>query len=135
MTPTSRGIALKIGATLAFSLQYVALKLAGDVPVGEVVFFRAFFALIPLFVFAQFTIGMREVVKTERPWLHLMRAAIGSSSMFLGFAALKLLPLADITAFAGVNVSEYFKIEMPAELVHLKAWRERVAARPSSSAA
>ncbi len=103
MTPTSRGIALKIGATLAFSLQYVALKLAGNVPVGEVVFFRAFFALIPLFVLAQFTIGMREVVKTEKPWLHLVRAAIGSSSMFLGFAALKLLPLADITAFGFVQ--------------------------------
>jgi drug/metabolite transporter (DMT)-like permease len=103
MTPTSRGIALKIGATLAFSLQYVALKLAGNVPVGEVVFFRAFFALLPLFVFARFTIGMREVVKTDRPWLHLVRAAIGSSSMFLGFAALKLLPLADITAFGFVQ--------------------------------
>jgi drug/metabolite transporter (DMT)-like permease len=103
MTPTTRGIALKIGATLAFSMQYVALKLAGDVPVGEVVFFRAFFALIPLFVFAQFTIGMREVVKTDKPWLHLVRAAIGSSSMFLGFAALKLLPLADITAFGFVQ--------------------------------
>ena len=103
MTPTSRGIALKVGATLAFSLQYVALKLAGNVPVGEVVFFRAFFALLPLFVFAQFTIGMREVVKTQKPWLHLVRAAIGSSSMFLGFAALKLLPLADITAFGFVQ--------------------------------
>ncbi len=103
MTPTSRGIALKVGATLAFSLQYVALKLAGNVPVGEVVFFRAFFALIPLFVLAQFTIGMREVVKTEKPWLHLVRAAIGSSSMFLGFSALKLLPLADITAFGFVQ--------------------------------
>jgi glutathione S-transferase len=43
--------------------------------------------------------------------------------------------MADITAFAGVNVSEYFKIAIPAELVHLKEWRERVAARPSSSAA
>jgi drug/metabolite transporter (DMT)-like permease len=103
MFDTSRGIALKCGATLAFSLQYVALKLAGNVPVGEVVFFRAFFALIPLFVFAQFTIGMRETVKTDRPWLHLIRAAIGSSSMFLGFAALKLLPLADITAFGFVQ--------------------------------
>ncbi|HEX4292946.1 MAG TPA: DMT family transporter [Rhizomicrobium sp.] len=103
MQHTSRGIALKIGATLAFSLQYVALKLAGNVPVGEVVFFRAFFALIPLFAFAHFTIGFRETVRTDRPWLHLVRAAIGSSSMFLGFAALKLLPLADITAFGFVQ--------------------------------
>lgn len=43
--------------------------------------------------------------------------------------------VADITAFAGVNIADYFKIEMPAELVHLKAWHARVAARPSISAA
>jgi drug/metabolite transporter (DMT)-like permease len=103
MTPTTRGIALKIGATVAFSLQYAALKLAGDVPVGEVVFFRAFFALLPLFALAHYTVGLREMVRTDRPWLHLVRSAIGSSSMFLGFAALKLLPLADITAFGFVQ--------------------------------
>ena len=38
------GIALKLGATLAFSLMYVTILLAGTVPTGEVVFFRAFFA-------------------------------------------------------------------------------------------
>jgi drug/metabolite transporter (DMT)-like permease len=103
MHHTTRGIALKTGATLAFSLQYVALKLAGNVPVGEVVFFRAFFALLPLLVFSFHTVGLREMVRTDRPWLHLMRSAIGSSSMFLGFAALKLLPLADITAFGFVQ--------------------------------
>ena len=57
MHHTSRGIALKIGATLAFSLQYVGIKLAGTVPVGEVVFFRAFFALIPLFILSIYTVG------------------------------------------------------------------------------
>ena len=103
MHQSSRGIALKLCATLAFSLQYVALKLAGDVPVGEVVFFRAFFALFPLLVFSLFTVGPAALVRTEKPGLHLVRAAIGSSSMFLGFAALKLLPLADITAFGFVQ--------------------------------
>lgn len=103
MHHTSRGIALKIGATLAFSLQYVGIKLAGTVPVGEVVFFRAFFALIPLFVLAHYTVGMHEAVRTERPWLHLIRSAVGATGMFLNFAALKLLPLADITAFGFVQ--------------------------------
>ena len=103
MPHTSRGIALKVGATLAFSLQYVGIKLAGTVPVGEVVFFRAFFALIPLFVLAHFTVGMRETMRTERPMLHMIRSAVGSTGMFLNFAALKLLPLADITAFGFVQ--------------------------------
>ena len=51
MQHTSRGIALKIGATLAFGVQYVGIKLAGSVPVGEVVLFRAAFALVPAWGF------------------------------------------------------------------------------------
>jgi drug/metabolite transporter (DMT)-like permease len=98
MQHTSRGIALKTGATLAFSLQYVGIKLAGSVPVGEVVFFRAIFALVPLLLLSLHTIGWSQMVRTDRPWLHLIRSAVGSSGMFLNFAALKLLPLADITA-------------------------------------
>jgi len=103
MHHTSRGIALKIGATLAFSLQYVGIKLAGSVPVGEVVFFRATFALLPLFILCSFTVGFAPMLRTARPWLHLIRSAVGSSGMFLNFAALKLLPLADITAFGFVQ--------------------------------
>lgn len=103
MHHTSRGIALKIGATLAFSLQYVCIKLAGAVPVGEVVFFRAFFALIPLLALSLYTVGPARMVRTDRPWLHLIRSIVGVSSMFLNFAALKLLPLADITAFEFVQ--------------------------------
>jgi drug/metabolite transporter (DMT)-like permease len=103
MQHTSRGIALKVGATLAFSLQYVGIKLAGPVPVGEVVFFRAVFALVPLVLFSLGTVGLAQMVRTDRPWLHLIRSAVGSSGMFLNFAALKLLPLADITAFGFVQ--------------------------------
>ncbi len=87
MQHSSRGIALKLGATFAFSVQYVALKLAGNtVPVGEVVFFRAFFALLPLLILSFYTVGPAELIRTARPGLHLMRSAIGSSSM-LSFCA------------------------------------------------
>jgi len=43
--------------------------------------------------------------------------------------------MADITAFAGLNYVDFAKIEIPAELEHLKAWRTRVAARPAVAAA
>lgn len=103
MQHASRGIALKIGATLAFGLQYVGIKLAGSVPVGEVVLFRAAFALVPLFILAHHTVGIGAMVRTANPRLHLIRSAVGSTGMFLNFAALKLLPLADITAFGFVQ--------------------------------
>ncbi|MGD0189693.1 MAG: DMT family transporter [Rhizomicrobium sp.] len=96
------GIVLKLGATLAFSLMYAVVKLAGQVPVGEEVFFRCSFALLPLFVLSAFTIGPLAIVRTSRPIFHVVRSTAGTSSMFLNFAALAKLPLADITAFSFV---------------------------------
>ena len=41
--------------------------------------------------------------------------------------------IADITAFAGFAYADIAKIEMPATLKNLKAWRVRIAGRPSVS--
>ncbi|HEY1857797.1 glutathione S-transferase family protein [Acidocella sp.] len=43
--------------------------------------------------------------------------------------------MADITAFAGLNVFDFLKVEVPADLAHLKAWRARIAERASVKAA
>lgn len=102
MKHASFGIALKLGATFAFSLMYAVIKLAGHVPVGEVIFFRAFFALVPLFALSVYTVGPLAVVRTAHPFMHIFRSVAGVSSMFLNFTALMLLPLADITAFGFV---------------------------------
>ncbi len=96
------GIGLKLAATLAFSLMYALIKLAGTVPVGEVIFFRAVFALVPLFALSVFTVGPLAVVQTARPVFHVGRSIAGICSMFLNFGALTMLPLADITAFSFV---------------------------------
>lgn len=47
------------------------------------------------------------------------------------FIAGERFSMADITAFAGLAFADFAKIQVPAELGHLIAWRERVAARPS----
>ena len=39
--------------------------------------------------------------------------------------------MADITAYAGLGFADFAGIAIPDELSHLKAWRDRVAARPS----
>ena len=102
MRSPTYGIALKLFATLTFSAMYVAIRLAGPVPVGEVVFFRAFFALVPLFGLSMFTVGARAVFETKRLRVHILRSVTGVTSMFLNFAALKMLPLADLTGFSFV---------------------------------
>lgn len=123
MPGSSTGIALKLGATLAFSLMYVAIRLAGDVPVGQVVFFRAFFSLIPLFAVAVFTIGPRAVFRTNRLSVHIIRAIAGVIAMFFNFAALQRLPLADLTAFS--FVMPIFAVVLAALVLHEQVgpWR------------
>lgn len=41
--------------------------------------------------------------------------------------------MADVTAFAGLAFADFAKIDIPDQLGHLKAWREKVASRPSIS--
>jgi drug/metabolite transporter (DMT)-like permease len=90
----SRGIALKIASTFVFTLMLVCVKaVSGRIPPGEIVFSRAFFALIPI---ATMLIWQGEVVgalRTEHPWRHVARSAVGLTSMALSFTALRYLPL------------------------------------------
>lgn len=39
--------------------------------------------------------------------------------------------MADITAFAGLAFADFAKVDIPANLTNLAAWREKVAARPA----
>jgi drug/metabolite transporter (DMT)-like permease len=110
------GIWLKLAATLAFSLMYAAIKLAGPIPLGEVIFFRSAFSLLPLFLVSLLTVGPRAVVYTRRPFFHVARSAAGVCSMFLNFAALALLPLATITAFS--FVAPIFAVALAAAFLH-----------------
>jgi drug/metabolite transporter (DMT)-like permease len=102
MRQSSTGIALKLGATLNFSLMYAVIKLAGAYPVSEIVFFRTAVALLPVAILSAWNVGSLAAIKTERPLFHILRSIAGTASMFLNFAALARLPLADITGFSFV---------------------------------
>lgn len=102
MRQSSTGIALKVANTLAFSLMYAVIKLAGPIPVGEVIFFRSAFALLPVIALSAWNMGSLQAIRTKRPLFHILRSMAGTASMFLNFAALQRLPLADITGFSFV---------------------------------
>ncbi len=69
---------------------------------GEIVFFRAFFALIPLFVYLALRGRTREAFEINSLSAHGRRTMAGLLGMFFGFAALAHLPLADATAVSYV---------------------------------
>lgn len=87
------GILLKIAAVCCFMTMFTMVKLAGDVPAGEIVFFRSFFAMIPVlvWVFAQGQ-GWKDFQTGDLPG-HVWRGVIGVTSMALGFYGLTVLPL------------------------------------------
>ncbi|MCB8821182.1 DMT family transporter [Microvirga rosea] len=93
------GISLKILSAFVFTLMSAGLKTLSSVyPVGELVFFRCFFALIPLLTWLAWQGDLINAVRTEHVAGHFLRGLIGTSSMYLGFAALAYLPLHDTIA-------------------------------------
>lgn len=94
------GIALKLASTLAFTAMASLVKLLDGFPTGQVVFFRSFFAVLPV-VFWLATRGeLSAALRTKQPLSHVRRGLSGSAGMFCGFAALALLPLPDATALS-----------------------------------
>jgi drug/metabolite transporter (DMT)-like permease len=93
------GILLKVLSALAFTTMSASLKIvSASYPTGELVFFRSFFALIPLLLWLGWQGDLINAVRTSNFRGHLTRGAIGSAGMFSGFVALSYLPLHDAIA-------------------------------------
>jgi drug/metabolite transporter (DMT)-like permease len=124
------GIALKIAATLSFGTMGLLVKLLGeDFHAGQIIFFRAFFALIPVFALLWWQGGGLASLATRRPAAHALRSGAGTMAMFFGFSALLLLPLADATAigFAAPVISVILAVFILGEAVRFYRWAAVVA--------
>jgi drug/metabolite transporter (DMT)-like permease len=118
-----RGILLKILSTLFFTLMAASVKWLGALhafggmpPVGQVVFFRSFFALLPVLIWISWQGQMRSAVVTHNVMGHVRRSATGILGMFSGFAGLALLPLADATVIS--YASPLIVVILAAVLLH-----------------
>lgn len=92
------GIGLRIGATSCFGCMAAMIKLGYEAGVStpELVFYRFAFGLPPLLLWILWT-GTFDAWRTERPGAHLVRGALGLTTMVLAFTALRYLPLAEAT--------------------------------------
>ncbi len=70
---------------------------SADIPVGQIVFFRSAFALIPLVIFLWIRAEFPRGLATRRPLGHLLRSSLGAAAMFASFASIARLPLAEAT--------------------------------------
>ncbi|MET0429908.1 MAG: DMT family transporter [Microvirga sp.] len=93
------GITLKVVSALAFTLMSAGLKTVSDrYPTGQIVFFRSFFALIPLLAWLAWRGNLLEAIRTSNVTGHCLRGFIGTVGMALSFSALYYLPLHDSIA-------------------------------------
>ena len=96
-----RAILLKLVSTLLFAFMNALIRWLGDiVPLGQVVFFRSAFAILPVLLFYAWRRELTAAVRTSRVGGHFGRGLIGAAGMFLNFGALARLPLADVTAIS-----------------------------------
>ena len=107
----------------AFSVMDLIVKWSENYPVGEVLFFRGFCGLIPLF----FLIPKDKYFvfyKTNRPFLHFKRCAAGLIAIVAIFIALRKLPLATVVSisFAAPIFTTIFSIFLLNEKVGLYRW-------------
>src|ERR1700722_6335852 len=94
-------ILIKLLSVLLFAMMLALLRFVGDVvPVGQVVFFRSVFAIVPVLAIYAWRGELGAAVRTGRPLGHLTRGLISIVSMFLNFAALARLPLTDAIAIS-----------------------------------
>jgi drug/metabolite transporter (DMT)-like permease len=118
-------ISLKLVSVLLFAVMAVLVRSLGEaVPLGEVVFFRSAFAIIPVVVIYALRRELAAAVRTQRPFGHVARGLISVASMFLNFAALARLPLVDASAisFAAPLITVVLAALMLKERVRAHLW-------------
>lgn len=98
------GIMLRVLSGMLFTGMLVCVKLLSDtVPLGQIVFFRSLFALIPIVAFLAWRKEFPAGLATRRPLGHVLRSGLGAAAMFASFAAVARLPVAETTLLAQLS--------------------------------
>jgi len=107
----------------AFSLMDVIVKWSDAYPIGQVLFFRGFFGIIPI-LFLIPKDRYLNFYKTSRPFLHFKRCLAGLIALISIFIALRNLPLATVVSisFAAPIFTTIFSIFLLNEKVGFYRW-------------
>jgi drug/metabolite transporter (DMT)-like permease len=93
-------------------------------PIGEVVFYRSAFAIVPIMLIYAWRGELAATVRTERPLGHANRGVLSVVGMFCNFGALARLPLIESNAisFTSPLVSVAFAAVFLKERVRIYRW-------------
>lgn len=113
-----------VAAFLLASMSALVRFSGQSAPVGQVVFFRAFFAIFPVLLIYAIRRELYAAVHTKRPFGHVGRGLFGVGGMFFNFASLARLPLVDATAFSFTSplITVVFAAVFLKEKVRIYRW-------------
>lgn len=95
----ARAIALKLTAVTSFVVMASCIKATTpEVGAGQAAFFRSLLAMPIVLAWLWWDGHLRDGLRTANPLGHFWRGIIGTAAMLMGFAALGLLPLPQVTA-------------------------------------
>ncbi|MEM7694770.1 MAG: DMT family transporter [Pseudomonadota bacterium] len=98
--PTVLGIGCKVISAMFFTAMLTIVKILGEqgMPVGQMLFARNFFGLIPVVIVVVMTGHLGDALKTNSYAGHFKRAISGMLAMGLWFASLQFLSFPEATA-------------------------------------
>lgn len=120
-----RGIAWKVASVVVFMAMLGLVKYASErIPVGEILFARNFFGLIPVVIFLAWQGQVRHALETDNGLGHIKRAMAGVLAMGLWFVALERLSLPEATAliYAAPLIMVVFAATILGEKVRIYRW-------------
>jgi len=125
-----KAILLNISSIALLSVMSMLIKIAtqSGVPIGQVMFFRNFFALI-LIIIVITPKNLRQEIATNRFGGHLLRSFVGAAAMACIFYTLFALPLAQATviSFAAPLITVIFSVILLKEVVRIYRWMAVIA--------
>jgi len=123
MSKNHLGAVYMIMSVLFFSLMDILIKITDQYDVGQTMFFRAFFGLIPIYFLIPKE-RIRDFYKTSYLKLHFYRSFFGAIAMAAIFIGIRNLQLAEVTAmaFSGPLWVVVFSMFFLSEKIRLKRW-------------
>ena len=123
MSKNHLGAVYMILSVLFFSFMDILIKVTDEYDVGQIMFFRALFGLVPIFFLIPKN-RMKNFYKTKNIKLHFYRSFFGAISMAAIFFGLRNLQLAEVTAlaFSGPLWVVLFSMFFLSEKIRLKRW-------------
>ena len=90
----SSAVVFALLSTITAAAASACVKIAAEeIPIGQIVFFRGFFALPVLLIFARLDGPLRTSLVVKSPLCHVQRAFIGCAGLTCFYLSISLLPL------------------------------------------